>query len=198
MLRGEPLLPEISFEEKPGWGVELDARGGLGVLAGSDARGAFAFGGGLLRGHYSYYELGLFYDHADSQATGGTFSHAGAVLGAWLPYHNWVDFEIAGAVGLRRYSDSDPRYGGGAGYVFNAPTLSLVLGVSDRARSGNVGGRVGGQLVFSEDIAQKTEPWLLQEMSDTGDVVNTSGNTHVGGFSASLVLVIGLDYGDGP
>ncbi len=197
MLPPPPWQPEISFEDNPGWGVELAARGGLGVLAGSDARGAFAFGGGLLRGHYRYYELGLFYDHADSQQTGGTFSHAGVVAGAWLPYHNWVDFELAAALGVRRYTDPDPRYGA-SGYAISAPTLSLLLGVSDRARSGSLGGRVGGQIVLTEDLKQKDEPWMLQEMTDSGDVVTTSGITHVGGFSASLVLVIGLDYGDGP
>lgn len=196
-LPAVPLLPEIGFEEHPGWGVELAARGGIGVLAGSDARGAFAFGGGLLRGHYGYVEFGLFYDHADSQANGGTFSHAGALVGAWLPYHNWVDFEVAAGLGVRHYTDGDNRYGLN-GYTLDAPALSLVAGVSDRAHSSNVGGRVGGQIVLSQDLKQKDEPWMLQETSDSGEVVTTRGTTHVGGFSASLVLVIGLDYGDTP
>lgn len=197
LLQAPPLLPEISFEEHPGWAVELDARGGLGVLAGSDARGAFAFAGGLLRGHYSYFEFGMFYDHADSQANGGTFSHAGGLVGAWLPYHNWVDFELAAALGVRRYSESDVRYGPN-GYVLNAPALSLIAGVSDRAHDGRVGGRVGAQIVMSEDIKQKDEPWMLQEKTDAGDIVTTRGTTHFGGFSLSLVLVIGLDYGETP
>jgi hypothetical protein len=177
--------------------VGLALRGGIGVLAGSDARGAFAFGGGLLRGHYGYFDFGLFYDHADSQSNGGTFSHAGAVLGAWLPYHNWVDFEIAAALGVRHYTDSDPRYGV-SGYTLDAPALSLVLGVSDRAHSSNLGGRVGGQLVLTQDLKEKDEPWLLEEMGDSGELVTTRGITHAGGFSASLVLVIGLDYGNTP
>lgn len=192
------LTPEISFERAPGWAIELDARGGLGVLIGSDARGAFAFGGGLLRAHYSYFELGGFYDHADSQQTGGTFAHAGGFLGAWLPYHNWVDFELAAGLGVRSYKDADERYGA-HGYTLNAPALSFILGVSDRAKSGNLGGRVGAQLVLTEDLKQKNEPWMLQETNDdTGEVVTTTGVTHVGGFSASLVLTIGLDYGNGP
>jgi hypothetical protein len=189
--------PQISFEKSPGWAVELDARGALGVLTGSAARGAFASGGGLLRGHYRYFELGFFYDHADDQSSGGTFSHLGGFAGAWLPYHNWVDFEIAAAFAARRYSDSDPRYGPN-GYALTSPALSLMLGVSDRAASGNVGARVGGQLVVTGDLKQHDEPWSLEETNDAGEVVVATGKTHVGGVSISLVFTVGFDVGPAP
>jgi hypothetical protein len=192
-----PGLPEISFERSPGWAVELDGRAGIGVLTRSDARGAFAFAGGLLRGHYQYFELGAFYDHADSAQNGGTFWNASGFAGAWLPYHNWVDFELAAAFGVRHYTDPDPRYGPN-GYAVNSPALSFMFGVSDRASSGNAGARVGGGLVFTEDLGQKTQAWTLNQTTDQGEIVTTTGTTHVGGFSASLVFTIGFDYGQGP
>jgi hypothetical protein len=196
-LAGPPQIAEISFERSPGWAVELDGRAGVGFLTRSDARGAFAFAGALLRGHYQYFELGGFYDHADSTESGGTFFHAGGFAGAWLPYHNWVDFEAALGFGVRRYTDSDTRYGPN-GYAVNAPALSLMLGVSDRANSGDAGARVGGQVVLTQDLGKQTQPWTLTQADSAGDVVTTSGSTRIGGFSASLVITIGFDYGMGP
>ncbi len=187
----------IGFERAPGWAVGVEGRAGLGFLTHSDARNAFAFAGGVLRGHYSYFELGGFYDHADSTASGGTFSHAGGFAGAWLPYHNWVDFDVALGFGVRRYSDDDTRYGPN-GYVVNSPALSLSAGVSDRAHGENFGARVGGQIILTQDLGQKTKNWTLNESDNQGNVFTTTGSTHVGGFSASLVLTIGFDYGKSP
>ena len=175
----------------------VDGRAGVGMLAHSDARGAFAFAGALLRGHYSYFQLGAFYDHADGSASGGTFSHMGGFAGAWLPYRNWVDFDVALGFGVRRYVDTDARYGA-SGYTVNCPTLSLLLGVSDRARFGAFGARVGGGLVLTQDFGQKDQQWTAQATNETGDVVTTNGSTHVGGFSASLVFTLGFDYGESP
>jgi len=197
-----PTTPErapIYFETEPGWAIELAARGGLGALAGSDARGAFAFGGGLLRGRYKYYELGGFLDKSDNADAGGGFTHFGGFAGAWLPYHNWVDFEIAAALGSRHYTDTDPRYGAN-GYSIGLPALSFIVGVSDRARSGDrgIGGRVGGQLIMTGDLAQKDRPWSYVQESSTGEVIETKGTTHVGGVSVSFVLTLALDYSEGP
>jgi hypothetical protein len=192
-----PTLPEIGFETQPRWAVGIDGRAGVGMLAHSDARGAFAFAGALLRGHYSYFEAGGFYDHADGSAQGGTFSHAGGFVGAWLPYRNWVDFDAALGIGVRHYADTDARYGTG-GYTVNCPALSLLLGVSDRARLDDFGLRVGGQLVLTQDFGQKDKQWTFQQTNDSGEVVSTNGMTHVGGFSGSIVFTLGFDYGESP
>ncbi|HWP04227.1 MAG TPA: hypothetical protein VNN72_00735 [Polyangiaceae bacterium] len=197
-----PTGPErepIYFEKDPGWAIELAARGGLGALAASDARGAFAFGGGLLRVRYKHYELGGFGDKSDNADAGGGFTHFGGFAGAWLPYHNWVDFEVAAAIGSRHYTDPDPRYGSG-GYSLGLPALSFIVGVSDRARSGNrgIGGRVGSQIVMTGDLGQKDVPWHFLQQSSTGEVVETKGSTHVGGVSVSLVFTLAIDYGEGP
>jgi hypothetical protein len=189
--------PQISFEKAPGWSVGLDGRAGIGILTRSDARGAYAFAGGLLRAQYRYFELGAFYDHADETESGGTFSHAGGFAGAWLPYRNYVDFQIALGFGARHYTDSDPRYGAN-GYSVSCPAASLMFGVSDRARSGDAGVRLGGQLVLTQDFGQQDKKWSFNQTNDVGDVVSTGGTTHVGGFSMSLVFTFGFDYGNSP
>jgi hypothetical protein len=191
------LLPEISFQTDPRWAIGLEGRAGVGMVARSDARGAFAFAGALLRAHYSYLELGGFYDHADGAKQGGTFSHVGGFVGGWIPYRNWVDFDAALGFGVRRYVDTDARYGGG-GYTVNCPALSLIFGVSDRARFDKFGVRVGGQLVLTQDFGQKDISWTFQGTDESGEVVNTNGTTHVGGFSGALVFTLGFDYGESP
>lgn len=196
-LPSPPVRQPIYLESKPGWAVELAARGGVGALAGADSRGAFVFGGGLLRGRYKHYELGAFFSKSDVAESGGGFTHFGGFAGAWLPYHNWVDFEIAAAFGSRRFEDTDPRYGPG-GYSFGMPALSLILGVSDRARAGKVGGRVGGQLEVTGDLGQKDRAWSFSEEVAPGEIVETKGVTHVGGLSVALVFSIALDYGEDP
>jgi hypothetical protein len=190
-------MPEIHFEDQPGWAVGLDARAGIGILTRSEARGSFAFAGGLLRAHYHYLQIGGYYDHADDSTSGGTFSSFGGFAGAWLPYHNWVDFEAAVGLGARRYSDSDSRYGNG-GYTQSGAALSLILGVSDRAHGDRFGGRVGGQLVLTDDLSQHDRPWSIIAPDESGNAVTTSGTTHVGGLSLALVFTIGLDFGETP
>jgi hypothetical protein len=196
-LRPPTLRPEIHFETKPGWAVELGVRAGIGMLAGSDARGAFANAGGVLRAHYKYYEAGFFYDLSDDSANGGSFTHFGGFAGAWLPYYNWVDFELALGIGSRQYADEDPRYGPG-GYELGSPAISWILGVSDRARSDSIGGRVGGQLIVTYDAKQQDRAWKLFETNNVGELTETNGTTHVGGLSIGLVLTLGLDFGDAP
>lgn len=197
LLPQPPTREPIYLETRPGWAIELAARGGIGALAASDSRGAFVFGGGAIRGRYKHYELGGFFSKSDQADSGGGFTHFGGFAGAWLPYHNWVDFEIAVAFGSRRYEDPDPRYGAG-GYSVGLPALGLILGVSDRAHTGKVGGRVGGQLELTGDLGQKDSPWSFLEEPAPGEIVETKGTTHVGGVSVALVFSIALDYGEGP
>jgi len=192
-----PVREPIVFEKEPGWGVSLGARGGLGGLAGSGARSFFAVGGGFLRARYRHFQVGGFFDKSDDSDVGGGFWHAGGFAGAWLPYHNWVDFELALALGSRTYSDSDTRYGPG-GYSIGMPALSFIAGVSDLARAGKVGGRFGGQFIVTGDFKQQDRPWTFVEHDATGERFETNGTTHVGGVSVQFAFTAALDYGDGP
>jgi hypothetical protein len=192
-----PELVKIEFEDEPGWAVGLDAYAGLAALFGTDTRSAYSLAGGTLRGRYRHYEIGAFFEATDTLSGGGEWQNVGGFAGAWLPYRNWVDFEIALRVGGRKFSDSDLRYGSN-GYELWSPTLGLALGVSDRAGKGTWGGRIGSQLVATYDLKQRDRPWQLVSIDpETGNQSVASGSSHVGGFSLQLVVTLGFDAGDG-
>jgi hypothetical protein len=192
-----PVLVEIGLEDEPGWSIGVDAYAGLSTLFGTDTRGAYSLAGGILRGRFRYYEGGVYYEATDTLSGGGDWQNVGGFAGAWLPYRNWVDFEIAARLGARRYSDDDLRFGP-SGYELWSPTLGLVLGVSDRASKGRWGGRIGSQLVATYDLKQRDRPWELSSVDpDTGVQSVASGKSHVGGFSIQLVVTLGFDAGEG-
>jgi hypothetical protein len=196
-LRPPPQI-EIAFEREPGWAVGLDAFGGLAALLGSDTRGSFALAGALLRGRYKYYELGGFYVTTDDpMSSAGSYTEFGGIAGAWLPYKNWIDIELAARMSSRTYEDPSSRYGS-AGYELSSLTLGFQLGVSDRVRSNKIGGRVGAQIVGALDLNQRDVTWQQVREDSEGMEVLTSGTTHVGGFTIGIQMSLGLDVGEGP
>jgi hypothetical protein len=151
-----------------------------------------------LRGRYRYYEIGAFYQLSDDPiSSAGSFHEFGAIAGAWLPFQNWVDFEIAARIGSRTYQDPATRYGAN-GYSLSGATLGFQLGVSDRVRSKLIGGRIGAQLVGAYDLKQRDQEWQEIREDENGNEVLTSGTTHVGGFSIGIQMSLGLDIGQGP
>jgi hypothetical protein len=192
------VIAEISLEKQPGWAVGLDVFGGLTALAGTDTRTSFALGGVLLRGRYKYYEIGGFYETTDDPiSSAGSFTQFGGIIGAWLPYKNWVDFELAARVGARTYRDPSTRYGAD-GYELSSMTLGFQLGVSDRVRSNLLGGRVGAQIVGGYDLQQSDPEWVQVTEDSAGAQTVTRGTTHVGGFSIGIQMSLGLELGEGP
>lgn len=192
-----PTLVEIELADDPGWSIGLDAFAGLSTLFGTDTRGAYSLAGGTLRGRFRYYEAGAYFEATDTLSGGGSWQNVGGFAGAWLPFRNWVDFEIAARLGGRRFIDRDLRFGS-SGYELWSPALGLVLGVSDRAAKGTWGGRIGSQLVATYDLKQRDRPWQLTSVdADTGAERVTFGKSHVGGFSLELVVTLGFDVGEG-
>lgn len=186
----------FTLDSNPGWSATLSGYGALVALFGTDTRGAYSIGGGSLRGRYRYVTLGGYYEMTDNARSGGQWRALGGMAGAWLPFDNWVDFEIAARAGAREFSDDDVRFGPG-GYHTWSPTLGLSLGVSDRAGNGLVGGRMGGALVATYDLSQKEKPWRDEVFAGQGqDPIIRTGRSHVGGFSLGLVLELGLDVSD--
>jgi len=190
----DPVWPP-RLVQKPGVFGGVEAYGGLLAAGGADTREAYAILGGQLRVRVDYYEFGGWYDVSDrgKQQQDG-FSSFGGFLGAWRPYSDWVDFEIAASVGARNYTSDDTRYGDN-GYEHSSATLGLRLGVSDRTSSFSaLAARIGGQLLFSYDLSSDDKPWVVE--SDNDGVPSTeSGVTNVGGFTLGLALVLGFDYG---
>ena len=196
-LRPVPNI-EIAFEREPGWAVGVDGFGGLAALMGSDTRGSFALVGVLARARYRYYELGGFYVTTDDPAaSAGSFTEFGGIAGAWLPYKNWIDIELAARLSSRTYQDPSSRYGA-EGYELGTATLGFQLGVSDRVRSDKLGGRIGAQIVGALDLTQRDVIWQQVREDGEGMEVLTSGTTHVGGFSLGIQMSLGLDIGEGP
>lgn len=196
-MQQRPVLAEITFEDNPGWSFGIDAYAGLSTLLGTDTRGAYSLVGGTMRGRYRYYAAGAYYEATDSLAAGGDWQNVGGFVGAWLPYRNWVDFEIAARIGGRGYSDSDLRFGP-SGYKLWSPALGLALGVSDRAGSGRWGGRIGSQLVMTYDLKQRDRAWRLSSRNPTtGAESVAAGTSHIGGFSVQLSVTLGFDAGEG-
>lgn len=189
---------DIGFENNPGWSVGLDGYVGLSGVFGTDTRGAVSLGGGLIRGRYRYFVIGGYYEISDSLSAGAQSQSMGGFAGAWLPYKNWVDFEIAARLGARQYADSDLRFGP-SGYDVWGSALGLVLGVSDRATAGGIwGGRIGASLVGMFDLKQHDVPWRWDGIDpDTGEPTASTGSSHVGGFSLALNVTLGFDVGEG-
>jgi hypothetical protein len=182
------------LQDSPGWGGSLGAYGGLGALFGTDTRGSHSTAGGRLRVHYSYFTAGAYYEMSDrpNNVTETTdFWNAGGFAGIWLPYYNWVDFEVALRAGLRRYTDDDERFGP-SGYERGGPALGLWLGVSDRSNGGQLGGRIGAALLATYDLSQSDEDWRT-ETGDEDDPLVRTGTDHVGGTSVALLLELALD-----
>jgi hypothetical protein len=192
-----PLRVEITFDDRPGWSAGIDGYVGLSTLLGTDTRGAYSLAGALFRARYRYYALGAFFEATDTLAGGGQWQSVGGFAGAWLPYKNWVDFEVALRMGGRKFTDRDSRFGP-SGYSYGGSALGVALGVSDRAVQGRWGGRVGASLVGTYDLKQRDRPWRFETVDpETGMVRATTGQSHVGGFSVALHVTIGLDLGEG-
>jgi hypothetical protein len=183
----------LALESGP-LGFGLSAYGGLTALFNVDIRGAYSVAGGLVRARYGYLTAGAYYELTDSPETRtGEWWGAGGFAGAWLPYRNWVDFQLALRAGLREYTDNDARFGSG-GYRLGGPALGLSLGVSDRSNTGTWAGRIGGAVIAMYDLDQHEQPWRTETVYDSEeDPIVRTGVSHVGGLSIGLFVELGLD-----
>lgn len=181
----------IALESSPGFSLGLGAYGGLALLMTRDANRPHALAGVLSRARYGYAELGAVIELTD--AAPDEWRSVGGFVGAWLPYRNWVDFELAAGFAVRRYLSSDPRYGA-AGYEVQSPALTLRLGVSDRSSEALFGARIGAEILAAWDLRRRDAGWQYQTGPDA-DPVTLSGATRVSGFSIGLALSTGFDVG---
>jgi len=186
---GNPSSARAGFalESAPGLSLGLGAYGGLALLMTRGENHPHALAGVLSRARYSYFELGAVIEISDYVQD--EWRSIGAFAGAWLPYRNWVDFELAAGLAARRYSSTDPRYGAG-GYELSTPALMLRLGLSDRSSDGLFGARLGGEIVAAFDLRQREARWRYQT-SDPARPLR--GTTPVGGFSLGVALSVGFD-----
>lgn len=181
------------LDPDPGWSAALGGYGALVALFGTDTRGSYSVGGATLRGRYSNYVLGGYFELSDEAKEGGYWRAAGGMAGVWLPFQNWVDFEVAARAGIREFSDDDVRFGP-SGYQKTSPTVGLSLGVSDRAGTGALAGRIGGAFIATYDLSQYDQSWRDEVFAgEDEDPIIRTGESHVGGFSFALALELALD-----
>jgi hypothetical protein len=177
------------LEAPPGFSIGLGAYGGLALLMTRDAKRPHALAGLLSRARYGYAELGAVIELSDRAPE--EWRSLGGFVGAWLPYRNWVDFELAAGFAFRRYLNSDPRYGSG-GYQGSSPALTLRLGVSDRSSEGLLGARIGAEILAAFDVRRRDAGWQYQLEGD-GRTEIITGSTPMSGFSIGLALSTGFD-----
>lgn len=182
-------LTGVRLEPKPGFSLGLGAYGGLALLMTRDGRHPHTLAGLLSRARYGYFELGAVLELTDQAPE--QWRSVGGFVGAWLPYRNWVDFELAAGIAVRRHLNASPRYGPG-GYDLQSPAFTLRLGVSDRTSESLFGARLGGELVAALDLEKREAEWEYQLGSDADPGV-VRGITPVSGFSLGLVLSTGFD-----
>lgn len=179
----------IALESPPGFSLGLGAYGGLALLMTRDVNRPHTVAGVLSRARYGYFELGAVIELTD--AAPDEWRSVGGFVGAWLPYRSWVDFELAAGFAMRRYLNSDPRYGA-AGYDVQSPAVTLRLGVSDRSSEALFGARIGAEILAAWDLQRRDAVWQYQTGPDA-DPVMLTGATPVSGFSIGLALSAGFD-----
>jgi hypothetical protein len=186
-LPSEEAWPRLTASV--GWGAGLDGVVGLAMPAESDTQSAHAFAGGLARVHWTYIEIGGAYVATD--VSSDEWRSVEGFVGAWLPFHRWVDVEAAGGVARRTYSSSDTRYGPNGFSVANT-ALTLRVGASARTSEGWLGARAGGAIVAALDVGRENLRWSYE----LGSVENPrviEGRSPIGGFTLALQLSLGLD-----
>ncbi len=176
----------VRLEEPPKWSAALGAYGGLGLHFGADLPIAHDVGGARLMFTLRHVEVGAYGELAE--LPGGYLNTFGALVGGYLPLHNFVDLDGGIGVALRRYLDCGASSSCAFHQAFSTPALSLRIGISDRA-GGRFGVRVGSELRATFDLARKNVHWAVPVGLDT-----ISGVNHYGGSSLVLLMGVAFDW----
>jgi hypothetical protein len=177
----------VRMEEPPRWSAALGAYGGLGLHFGADLPIAHDVGGGRLVVTLGHAELGAYGELAE--LPGGYLNTFGALVGGYLPMHNFVDLDGGVGIALRRYLDCGAGSSCAFNEAFSTPALSLKVGISDRA-GGRFGVRVGSELRATFDLGRKSVHWTVPVGLEGG----ISGVNHYGGSSLVLLMGVAFDW----
>jgi hypothetical protein len=196
----------FSLEQPPLWAVGLEGYGGLLLQLTSaaaevqaSANRAHAFGGGLLRGRYRYFQGGAFLETTDSgeassllEPTQEHFRTLGAFAGAWLPFEHWVDVDASLGIGSRLYRNPSPLYGPN-GFSVTSPVITFRFGVSDRSSENRLGVRLGAAFVGSVDLDRHAVTWHRRFLREDLTLGERTGTTPIGGVAFGLMITAGFD-----
>lgn len=181
------MAPLFTLAPPPAWSVSLDGLAGLGRLGMRGHDDAHPVLGGMLRGRAGRIELGAYADWIP--LTVESAWDAGGMVGAYVPFRRWLDFEAAGTLGLRSYASTDRAYGP-SGYAVRTTAAGLRVGASGRAGDA-LGGRIGAMLIVSVDLAPRDLPWHQQP--DAYDPRGERGVRRIGGVDVLMAMTFGLD-----
>ncbi|HET9956887.1 MAG TPA: hypothetical protein VFQ61_20465 [Polyangiaceae bacterium] len=185
-----PELEEIRLAKPEGVAFGLDGYGGIAVLSRQSTGASHAYLGGLARVRVGYLQFGGSFEQSD--VVDNEWRTIGGFVGAFFPFHNWVDFDAAVGFASRRHASSDGRYGPD-GYNISMPAMTLRFGVSDRTSESLSGVRVGAYLMTTIDLKQRRVPWSFSIENSSGEEVVTTGSSRVGGFSIGGAFALGFD-----
>jgi hypothetical protein len=177
----------IHVAQPPTLSVGLDGYAGMGVLANGSRADASALGGGMLRLRSSYAQIGGFMEAANLPTD--TLQGFGGFMGGWLPFANWLTFDLMLGAGRHTYDNPDRRYGPD-GYQVRSWFGTLRLGVSDRTH-GILGLHTGAMLFASLDFTPTNIAWRYGLANDPTKQV--TGLRRVGGFALGVAVSAGFD-----
>jgi len=183
----EPPEATIHMAQAPTLSLGLDGYAGMGVLASGSRADAHALGGGILRVHSSYAQIGGFMEAANLPID--TLQGYGGFMGGWLPFANWLTFDLMLGAGRHSYQNTDRRYGPD-GYRVQSWFGTVRLGVSDRTR-GILGLHTGAMLFASLDFTPTNVAWRHGPANDPTKQV--TGLRRVGGFALGVAVTAGFD-----
>lgn len=178
--------PDSPLAEPPTWSMALMSYAGIGLRSTDEAE-SHSVGGGLLRGQYSHFVLGGFFDVGESSAN--RHQRYGGLIGGYLPIRRWLDVELSLGISRRVYINEDNRFGPG-GYEVHSPNLELRISLTDRA-GGLLGGRIGAFLLLDTDLDAQNRDWSYQGVDSTSPPV--TGTKQVGGTAFALLFTVGFD-----
>lgn len=177
----------IHIATPPSLSIGLDGYAGMGVLASGARADAHALGGGMLRLRSSYAQIGGFVEAANLPAD--SLQGYGAFTGGWLPFENWLTFDLMLGAGRHTYENSDRRYGPD-GYKVQSWFGTVRLGISDRTH-GILGLHTGAMLFASLDFTPTDVTWRYGPANDPEHQVK--GTRRVGGFALGVAVMAGFD-----
>lgn len=165
----------------------VEGYAGMGVLASGSRTDAHALGGGMVRLRSSYTQLAGFVEAANLPRD--NLQGYGALMGGWLPFTNWLTFDLMLGAGRHTYRNSERRYGPG-GYRVRSWFGTVRLGVSDRTH-GIFGFHTGAMLFASMDFTPADVSWRYGPANDRTKQV--TGVRRVGGFAIGVAVTAGFD-----
>jgi hypothetical protein len=183
----QPTRLPAHLVEPPTLSLDLSPYAGLGVLLDGTSSTSFALAGGMLRVRILSIQLG---GYADIATLPNEYMESwGGLVGAHLPFFNWVDVDTALGLGVRAYSNyGEASYLGD--YRVSGPAGTARLGISDRAGQ-LLGVRVGAQLIAGLDFSRKEQEWRIEP--NERNLLGSSGVRQFGGLTLALVISFGLD-----